>query len=516
MIFKRRPLPALPLNRPYSQVLPNAMKHTLVASSLMLTLGLAGCASDSLKLAPSSPDKPWLPGADGSTESLQTRARNAGALALSEPVINKNKTYTLPELIDLAQRSNPETRAAWEQARQAALAVGMAEATYLPIITANVIGGTNNNSAELPIPIGGNAYFDTDIQGVVPFVALQWLAFDFGGRSAVVEGAKNLSLASNYQFNAVHQHLIYAVTSAFHDYNAARAHARASSQALANSRTVYDAVKARRDRGLATSVDLAQAEQIVAQEELRVVQSRGAEQDAYQALLGAVGISPMSKIKIEDTRNRGIPSSANVPVKTMVEVALANRPDVLAGYASLEASREGIKKAKSDFMPKIGVFGTLSTYETQFNAGGLPSVENNGLNGNIMFGASIPLYDSGLREANLKEAQSRVATAEKNYEQLKDVAAREIVVASNALTSAIQANASAVKLRQAAYKTYDSALEAYQNGVGTVSALATAQNGLLDARLAESDAREAAFTAAANLAFVLGTSTSRTVPPASR
>ena len=65
-----------------------------------------------------------------------------------------------------------------------------------------------------------------------------------------------------------------------------------------------------------------------------------------------------------------------------------------------------------------------------------------------------------------------------------------------------------VKLRQAAYKTYDSALESYQNGVGTVSALATAQNGLLDARLAEGDAREAAFTAAANLAFVLGTSTS--------
>ena len=40
--------------------------------------------------------------------------------------------YTLPELIDIAQRHHPETREAWEKARQAALAVGIAEATYLP------------------------------------------------------------------------------------------------------------------------------------------------------------------------------------------------------------------------------------------------------------------------------------------------------------------------------------------------------------------------------------------------
>jgi len=29
----------------------------------------------------------------------------------------------LPELIDIAERSNPETRVAWEQARQAAKAI---------------------------------------------------------------------------------------------------------------------------------------------------------------------------------------------------------------------------------------------------------------------------------------------------------------------------------------------------------------------------------------------------------
>lgn len=478
----------------------------LGCSLLMLTFAaLAGCVSDSLELAPSSADTPWQTGASDS--AMRAAAQASGALTLADPVVDESQVYSLPKLIDLAQRTNPDTRVAWEQARQAALAVGMAEATYLPVITANVIGGSNSNSAALPIPIGSNAYFNSNIEGVVPFMALQWLALDFGGRSAVVEGAKQLSLASNYQFNAVHQKLIFQVTGAYHDYNAARAHNRAASQALANSRTVGQAIAARRERGLATSVDVAQAEQIVAQSELRAVQARGAEQDAYQTLLGAVGISPMSKLRIEDTNTRSIPSASTASTQTMIEIALANRPDIFAGYAALEASRQGVKKAKSDFMPKIGVFGTVSSYDLGVDAAGLPTVENNGFNGNIMVGATIPLYDAGMREANLKQAQSRVDAAERSFNQLKDAAAREIVMASNALTTAIQANNSAVKLRQAAYKTYDSALDSYKSGVGTVSALATAQNGLLDAQLAEGDAREAAFTAAANLAFVLGTST---------
>ncbi|HAM50843.1 MAG TPA: hypothetical protein DCP92_09200, partial [Nitrospiraceae bacterium] len=39
--------------------------------------------------------------------------------------IDPQKRYDLVELIDLAQRLNPETRAAWEAARQAAIGVGL-------------------------------------------------------------------------------------------------------------------------------------------------------------------------------------------------------------------------------------------------------------------------------------------------------------------------------------------------------------------------------------------------------
>src|SRR5262245_26679789 len=48
------------------------------------------------------------------------------------PVIDPQKRYDLVELIDLAQRLNPETRVAWERTRQAAIAVGLVESEYFP------------------------------------------------------------------------------------------------------------------------------------------------------------------------------------------------------------------------------------------------------------------------------------------------------------------------------------------------------------------------------------------------
>src|SRR5215470_15348887 len=57
------------------------------------------------------------------------------------PLIDPNRRYELPELIDLAQRVNPETRVAWEAARRAALAVGLVESEYFPVLAISALGG---------------------------------------------------------------------------------------------------------------------------------------------------------------------------------------------------------------------------------------------------------------------------------------------------------------------------------------------------------------------------------------
>src|SRR5207248_1334425 len=62
--------------------------------------------------------------------------RRSDAMEQAESVaVERGRRYSLAELIDLAQRINPETREAWEQARQAALAVGLVESSYAPQIS---------------------------------------------------------------------------------------------------------------------------------------------------------------------------------------------------------------------------------------------------------------------------------------------------------------------------------------------------------------------------------------------
>src|SRR5262245_16175532 len=61
--------------------------------------------------------------------------------ATEAPLIDPSKRYELPELIDLAQRVNPETRVAWEAARRSALAVGLVESEYFPALALSALGG---------------------------------------------------------------------------------------------------------------------------------------------------------------------------------------------------------------------------------------------------------------------------------------------------------------------------------------------------------------------------------------
>ena len=128
----------------------------LVAASLA-ALSLGGCtAIDPLKTAPASAEKPW--------QSPETNrlAKKLDALTQdpTPPKIDLAHTYTLVDLVDLAQRTNRTTRVAWQAAREAAIGVGLSQAEFYPILVllASYGGGfwnldmNFNNIGGLPLP----------------------------------------------------------------------------------------------------------------------------------------------------------------------------------------------------------------------------------------------------------------------------------------------------------------------------------------------------------------------------
>jgi len=493
-----------------------------------------GCATNAIDLAPPAPDRPFVPqtkenGAidagkpalkPASTEGRQdfTLPANAETGGLpAPPELEAHKVYSLAELIDIAQRNNPTTRIAWNHAREAALAVGLVESTYLPRLTISAIGGTQQSNNTLTTGVLGleaTATNKANAEGIIGAAGMQWLLFDFGRRAALVEATEQLSTAANVSFTAAHQLLIHKVCLAYYAYSAARTRTDNAAGSLENAKRVQQAAEARLKQEVGTIVDAAQAKQATLQANLQWVRARGAEQDSYQTLLGAMGISPLTKIRVASAEGRTLSASMVPTTQSILEAALARRPDILAAFAAQKASEANIRAAEADFLPKVFASGTVAegsgglgvTSIPAIGADALPTLNlnNNRFSGIILGGVTVPLYDGGTRAALLLQARERRESAEAILSRTKQEAAREIVAAQNGLKTSLAAYQASIALVQAAETTFDAALAAYRNGVGAITAASLAETNLLQARIAKTDAYSAALTAAVTLALASG------------
>lgn len=475
-------------------------KWALAAAPLLLS----GCATHALTRAPAAPSPPWVAAAVATTTvapSYSVVPNNEAAVLPVATSLDPGREYDLPALIDVAQRSNPETRIAWYQARQAALDVGMVEATFLPMISASVFGGWQSTSMPQPYTDAG---FRTQNSTVVPGIALQWLLFDFGQRAALREASSHASHASNVLFNGVHQKVIYDVSRTYYLHDAARDRAAFAQRMQGNCESLLKAVEERRRRGIATTLELAQAQQQLAQSNLRVVTAQAHVHEAYQGLLAAMGLSPLTTIRVASAGDPAIPKSLEAPTEAVIRAALAQRPDVLAAYANARAADAAAAAAKAEFLPKVYLAGAVASGSGRFDIQGLPGISPQTSSSTILVGISVPIFDGGLRAARLSVAKSQAEMAAEVHRNVQNAGAREIVLASDALKSALQASQAAHYLKQAAWITHDAAVDYYRNGLGTVQAVYEAENSLLAAESAHIDALAAVRVSAVTLAFSMG------------
>lgn len=509
--------------RPRDSWLHSRRRGVAKVSALVPLLLLAGCATSALDMAPPRPDQPWTPAtsttgeivagakplpasADAPSYELPVNAKLAAVP--SPPDVDRERDYSLAELIDIAQSSNPLTRTAWNAAREAALAAGIARSAYLPKLTASVVRG--HQSAH-----DRDAALDTDTtaDGTISALSLQWLLFDFGEREAVTNAAKQGSVIANIAFTAAHQQVIYDVSVAFYAHAAARARIDTAARSLQNAREVQTAAEERYAHDIGTVIEVAQARQATAQAQLFEVQAQGAAENAYQALISAMGISPLTHIRVADIADRKLPVAAADSIERIVAEALGRRPDVLSAHAAQLASEENVRAAHAELLPKFFLSATGTYNDGHLDVTAIPSVGDQlptvnlsqSRHGVTLFaGVTMPIYDGGTRSALLRRAQARADSAALALTRTQEEAVRQIVVAENALRTNLSAHNAASSLAAAAQTTFDAALGAYRSGVGSITDVTVAETQLLQARNAATDTHSGALSAAATLALASG------------
>src|ERR1700719_2932291 len=485
---------------------------------------LAGCAllgacNDTRDLAPASPDTPWQ--FEPSKESPTAPAPAASgarrfavpentAVQLPSPAdIDPNHVYSLVELIDIAQRRNPATRVAWEQARQSAINVGIARAAYLPALTASAVAGWEHFVTPFPSNLVPQGFIIFNAQEAIPQLAVNYLLLDFGGRAAAVEAAGQLSIAGNVAVTAAPQPLIFNVARAYFTLDGADAAVRAAQQGLADAKVVQQSAEALFGRGLDTIVDVQLARRATAQAQYDLAQANTAQHDAIYTLLAAMDLPPTTKLRVAGASERPLPQRTARAVDDVLSGAL-RRPDLLADVAKLRATDAEIAAARSALAPKVSLGANVQGNLGRLNVNNSPYFSVNKPQGAALLKVEWPLYTGGLLQNKLSLALSKREEAAAGLNERVDQALREVALAYDQVDTGLQQYDAAIALQTASEAAFHSASDSYAHGVGTLTDATSAQTGLATARAAVARAHTQSLVNAAALAFATGALTSST------
>jgi outer membrane protein len=485
----------------------------LLTLQLLLAITVANARND----PPPSSDRTWSPPNLPNYERELAEYHFNEAQGSSHVSINPRKIYGLAELIDIAERNNPDTRVAWERARQAAAAVGLSESAYYPFLVASAAAGYDR--AFIPFPtlafdpthpslsnvrITGGGSLVTEAKVYRGELNAKWLLLDFGERSAVVAASREQLMMANVGFNATHQKIVFQVTDRFYQLGTAHQKVLVSQSALEAAQTVEQAVQARIDNGLATKPELLQAQQQTAQSAFDVEATTGLESDARVSLVESIGLLPTVPLNVADLGQRSTSEQSNGSVDELIERALWQRPDLVAKLANVHAKEDGIRKVRAEYYPKVAIDAHVTETELDVSIANSPFFGDHRPTYGFFLTASVPIFDGFARDRQMDIARAELRGAENELAGARDAAVREVWKAYTDFKTALRKQDSAAKLVTASQNAFDAVLESYKNGLSTYPEIVSAQRNLASARSVSHDTQAAIFTTATELALSVG------------
>ncbi len=480
-----------------------------------LCLLLAGC-NDTRDLAPPSPDTPWRIPPGAATAPQPPAAPIAGPKLYTLPVdpslpwpdatvpTDADHVYALDELIDIAERNNRQTRVAWEQARQAAIKIGIAQSKFLPSLSVDAFGGYSHSALPFPETFVRRGYITSNADAVYPALSLKYLLFDFGGRAAAVNEARQLSFGANVAFNAAHQKIILDVSRAYFSLDGANAQLHAARQARAAADLLASAAQSTYVHGMGNVVDVDLARQRLAQADYQVAALQSEQHEANYTLLEALGLRPTTKLRVADSSSRPLPRGTGATVEALMNQALRQRPDVLAQLAELRASDADIARARAETSPKLSISADVKQNIGQISTNGGPYLPIDKPEAGIYFHFDWPLYAGGALRNEIRLAQSRRDEADAKLQLTNEEAMREVAIAYDQLDTGLTRYASAQALLSASKTAFDAAFDAYRHGIGALTDASKAESTLAQAQASVELAHAQVLASAAGLAFAAG------------
>lgn len=446
-----------------------SFRFAAVACIGLATLPAIACAPPPPHVEGVAPTAP-SPGARWVPPARAVRADSDTALAMALPVeLNgRGQTLDLSDFLGLALSRSPDTRIAWANARAAAQSYGASKGSLFPQLSLDLTATTLQTAATQ-----GRSAVQQTVYG--PSLSLTWLLLDFGGRSGSIGAAREALLGFDWTHNAVINDLILRVAGFYYTAAADRALTLAQRATLEEAQTSLAAAEERRANGVATIADVLQARTAVGQALLASQTDEGNLAVARGQLATAVGMSPLVEFEIDSLAGVGDIGAVSVQVDSLIETALAHRPDLAAARAQAAQSHQQARIARAQQLPALTATANAGrTYVVD------PTHHSDTYTATL--GLSIPIFNGFAWTYSARAADALAEAADYRATSVAQQVTLQVYTAYHSLQTATQQVATARDLFRSAQQSTEAALGRYKEGVGSLLELLQAQQALADAR----------------------------------
>jgi multidrug efflux system outer membrane protein len=443
--------------------------------TLVATL-LSGCAT----LEPAY-HRPVLPTPKAFPEAAGAPASSAAAS------VNWRQFFLDPKLrsvVDLALKNNRDLRVAIANIEAARAQYRVQRAQLLPTINASAgVTYGRESTASFGAVTPGEPADISEHQFTTSLGASSYEVDLFGKVRSLSKSAREQYLATEAARRATQISLIAEVANDYLTLAADKALLKAAQDTLVSARASLDITQKRFDHGVASELDVRQAQTVVAQARADVANAVTLAAQAKNALDLVVG-APAPETLLPGDQDDQIALLTDLPAGLPSDVLLS-RPDVVEAEHQLKAANAKIGAARAAFFPQVTLTASGGT-----TSGAVSSLFS-GPAAIWSFApqVTLPIFAGGANRASLDYAKAEQRVAVAQYEKAIQSAFRDVADALarratideqlSAQQANVTASADSLRLSQA---RYDRGGDTYLNLLIAQRTLYAAQQSLISAR----------------------------------
>ena len=400
----------------------------------------------------------------------------------------------LNELVSLALERNSDIRIAVARIEEADANLREANATFLPQIDLNAVPARSRISSTQATPLPGTV---SPVRSNVRMTASTSFELDVWGRlRRGVASVRAQALATRYATDVVSLSLAGLTVQAYFSVRSLDAQLAATRQTLKTREEALDYVRRRARGGIASDLELSQAESARADSAIQLKdlqRQRSLAENQLATLTGRLDLSvpggDLLALPVPPLPPAGLPSAL-----------IERRPDIRQAEQALVSANAQIGVARAAMLPTISLTG-VDGWESK----ALSSLLQ-GTSGiwSLGFALSLPIFDWGRLDARADAAVARERQALASYQKSIETGFREV---ADALANAQQTTAAEADYQvrvEASRRTLRLAKLRYEAGYSGYLEVLDAQRTANDSELAFVRNRQARLSASVDLMKALG------------